>query len=35
MMSGLERVDGGEQGDPLMPLLFAVGQHPALGTIAS
>ena len=22
--------EGGEQGDPLMPLLFAVGQHPAL-----
>ena len=20
--------EGGEQGDPLMPLLFAVGQHP-------
>ena len=22
--------EGGEQGDPLMPLLFAVGQHPVL-----
>ena len=22
--------EGGEQGDPLMPLLFSVGQHPAL-----
>ena len=22
--------EGGEQGDPLMPLFFAVGQHPAL-----
>ena len=22
--------EGGEQGDPLMPMLFALGQHPAL-----
>ena len=22
--------EGGEQGDPLMPLLFSLGQHPAL-----
>ena len=25
--------DGGEQGDPLMPLLFAVGQHQALEAV--
>ena len=25
--------EGGEQGDPLMPLLFAVGQHEALEAI--
>ena len=24
------RAGGGEQGDPLMPALFALGQHPAL-----
>ena len=22
--------EGGEQGDPLMPMLFALGQHPVL-----
>jgi hypothetical protein len=26
----IEQGDGGEQGDPLMPALFALGQHPAL-----
>ena len=26
----IDQGEGGEQGDPLMPLLFAVGQHPAL-----
>ena len=25
--------EGGEQGDPLMPLLFSVGQHDALSAI--
>ena len=25
--------EGGEQGDPLMPLLFALGQHRALEAI--
>ena len=29
-MYTIDRGEGGEQGDPLMPLLFAVGQHPAL-----
>ena len=28
----IEQCDGGEQGDPLMPALFALGQHPALVT---
>ena len=28
----IEQGDGGEQGDPLMPALFALGQHPALAT---
>ena len=27
--------EGGEQGDPLMPLLFALGQHAALCAIDS
>jgi len=26
----IDQSDGGEQGDPLMPALFALGQHPAL-----
>ena len=26
----IDQGDGGEQGDPLMPALFALGQHPAL-----
>ena len=26
--------EGGEQGDPLMPLLFCIGQHPALAAVA-
>ena len=26
----IEQGEGGEQGDPLMPLLFSLGQHPAL-----
>ena len=26
----IEQGDGGEQGDPLMPALFAIGQHSAL-----
>ena len=26
----VEQAEGGEQGDPLMPALFALGQHPAL-----
>ncbi len=26
----IQQVEGGEQGDPLMPLLFSVGQHRAL-----
>ena len=26
--------EGGEQGDPLMPLLYALGQHPALDRVA-
>ena len=25
--------EGGEQGDPLMPMLFSLGEHPALGAI--
>ena len=25
--------EGGEQGDPLMPMLFALGQHRALAAI--
>ena len=29
-MHTINQGEGGEQGDPLMPLLFAVGQHPAL-----
>ena len=29
-MHTIDQGEGGEQGDPLMPLLFAVGQHPAL-----
>ena len=28
----VEQGDGGEQGDPLMPALFALGQHPALAS---
>ena len=26
----IQQGEGGEQGDPLMPMLFALGQHPAL-----
>ena len=29
------REKGGEQGDPLMPMLYALGQHPALCAIQS
>ena len=29
----IEQGEGGEQGDPLMPLLFALGQHAALCAI--
>ena len=25
--------EGGEQGDAMMPLLFAIGQHPALEAV--
>ena len=27
--------EGGEQGDPLMPLLFRLGQHPALAAVSA
>ena len=27
------QAEGGEQGDPLMPVLFALGQHPAFVTL--
>ena len=27
--------EGGEQGDPLMPLLFCLGQHPALAAVSA
>ena len=27
--------EGGEQGDPLMPMLFSLGQHPALEAVQS
>ena len=26
----IHKREGGEQGDPLMPMFFALGQHPAL-----
>ena len=26
----IEQAEGGEQGDPFMPMLYALGQHPAL-----
>ena len=26
----VRQAEGGEQGDPLMPALYALGQHPAL-----
>jgi hypothetical protein len=29
------RTEGGEQGDPLMPALFLLGQHPALAQVHS
>ena len=25
----VHQMEGGEQGDPLMPMLYALGQHPA------
>ena len=31
----IEQGEGGEQGDPMMPLLFAVGQHAALHAVQS
>ena len=27
--------EGGEQGDPLMPLLFCLGQHPELTAVSA
>ena len=30
----IDQGEGGEQGDPLMPLLFCIGQHPALAAVA-
>ena len=27
------QAEGGEQGDPLMPALFSLGQHPALQAV--
>eukprot|EP00973_Karenia_brevis_P091361 12407097-Karenia_brevis.AAC.1 len=30
----VQQAEGGEQGDPLMPALFALGQHPALAEVA-
>ena len=29
----IKQAEGGEQGDPLMPALFALGQHPALEAV--
>ena len=29
----ITQCEGGEQGDPLMPGLFALGQHPALASV--
>eukprot|EP00973_Karenia_brevis_P086768 12032163-Karenia_brevis.AAC.1 len=26
----VQQAEGGEQGDPMMPALFSLGQHPAL-----
>ena len=31
----IEQGEGGEQGDPLMPLLFSLGQHSALQSLKS
>ena len=31
----ISQVEGGEQGDALMPLLFSLGQHSALATMQS
>ena len=31
----ITQAEGGEQGDPLMPVLFALGQHPALQALQS
>ena len=30
----IEQAEGGEQGDPLMPLLFALGIHEAIESVA-
>ena len=32
-MHTIDQGEGGEQGDPLMPLLFALGQHGALEAV--
>eukprot|EP00973_Karenia_brevis_P090932 12405089-Karenia_brevis.AAC.1 len=31
----IQQAEGGEQGDPLMPDLYALAQHPALATVAT
>ena len=33
MVHEIRQGEGGEQGDPLMPALFALGQHQALEAI--
>ena len=30
LVHDIDQGEGGEQGDPMMPLLFSLGQHPAL-----
>ena len=32
---GIWQGEGGEQGDPLMPMLYALGQHQALRSVQS